>query len=113
VISFSSSDSSNNVINVKSSKVTRTASGSAGEVSGSNHSVNRTSEGSSYEWVDSCVLNIPTSFRDSNGLDKFLFKIAFIKPDCPLDVVMDDICGHTDRVCHGGENALQDFFFCV
>ena len=54
---------------------------------------------------------VHTSLRDSNSLDKYLSKKSFIKLDCPSDVVMVDICGHTDRVCHGRENAPQYFFF--
>jgi len=50
-------DSSNNVVNIESSKVTRTASGNAGETGNSDHSV---SKGPSYEWLDPRVLKIPT-----------------------------------------------------
>ena len=71
----SSTDSFDNVINVESSKVTRTASGSAGDMS-------------RYAWVDPRILNIPTCFRDSNALDKILSKVAFLKPDTPSDALM-------------------------
>jgi len=37
--------------------------------------------------------------------------VSFIKPDAPLDVLMANICGYSDRVCHGRENAPHDFFF--
>jgi len=69
----SSDDSSNNVVNIKSYEVTRTVSGSAGKTSSSNHSV---SEGLSHEWVYPCLFKIPTSFRDSDILDKFLSKVS-------------------------------------
>ena len=75
VMSSSSSDSSDSVVNVESS-VTRTASDSAREVSGSDHSIDRSSEGPTYEWGDSSVLKLPTSFRDFNSLDKFVSKIS-------------------------------------
>jgi len=74
-------DSSNNVINIEFSKVTRTVSDSVGETSSSNHSV---SDGPSYEWVNPHALKIPISFRDSDVLDKFLSKVSFIKLDAPL-----------------------------
>lgn len=90
---------------------TRTTYGSAGEVSSSDRSVGQRSKGLNYEWVDPSVLNIPTGFRDSNSLDKFLSKVAFIKLDCSSDALMTDIYGYTDRVCHGRENAPHDFFF--
>jgi len=101
----SSTNSSYSVINVESSEVTRTTSGSAENVSNSNHSVNRRSEGPSYEWVDPRVLNIPTCFRDSNNLDKFLSKVAFLKPDSPSDALMIDIYVEFNsvKVQEGGE----------
>ena len=95
VMSSSSSDPYDSVVNVESF-ITRTASGSAREVSGSDNSIDRSSEGLSYKKVDSSVLKIPTSFRDSNSLDNFLSKNSFIKPDYPSDAVMTHICGHID-----------------
>jgi len=102
----SSVDSSDNVANIESS-VTRTASGSAIEGSESSQS----SDDPSYDWVDPLVLKIPTRLRDSDSLDQFLAKNSFLTSDCPLDKVMADICGLTDRVCHGQESAPQIFFF--
>jgi len=99
----SSTSSSNSVVNVESSEVTHTTSSSARDVRSSDHPFGQRSEGPSYEWIDSCVLNIPTSFRDFNSLDKILFEFAFIKPKCPPNVMMVDICGYTDQVCHGRE----------
>jgi len=96
----------NNVVNIKSS-VTRTASNSArkgGELS-------RSSDNPSYDWVDPSVLRIPTRLRDSDSLDQFLANHSFLTAECPLDAIMVDICGTTDRVCHSRENAPQDFFF--
>jgi len=104
----STSNSSNSFVNIESSYFTRTASGSARDVSDSN---NFKSVGSSYEWVDPHVLDIPTCLRDSNTLDKFLYKVTFLKLDSPSDALMADICGYTDRVCHRRENAPHDFFF--
>jgi len=106
-------DFSNNVVDIESSEVTCTAFGSTKETSNSDHFVNRRSEGSCYELVNPRVLKILTSCRNSNVLDKFLSKVSFIKPDAPLDALMIDICGYTDRVCHGRENAPHDFLFCL
>jgi len=82
-------DASNNVVNIEPSEVTHTASGSAGEVSNSDHSVYRSSESPSYESVSLRVLNIPTCLRDSNNLDKFLSKVSFSKPDSPSDTFVE------------------------
>ena len=57
------------------------------------------------------MLKIPTSFRDSDVLDKFISKVSFIKLDAPSDALMADICGYSDRVCHGRENVPHDLFF--
>jgi len=67
----STSDSSKSIVNIESSDVTRTAFGSARDV---NDSDDFKSDCPSYEWVDQRVLDIPTSFRDSNNLDKYLSK---------------------------------------
>jgi len=107
----SSTNSSDSFINVESFEVSHTTSGSAGDVSNSDHLVDRRSKGLSYEWVDPRVLNITTCFRDYNNINKFLSKVAFLKSDSPSDALMVDICGYTDRVCHGRENAPHDFFF--
>lgn len=64
-----------------------------------------------YEWVDPCVLDIPTCFRSSSVLDGFLSKVSILKPDSPSDVVATNSCNHTDQVCHDRENGPQDFFF--
>jgi len=110
----SSCNSFDDVVNIESYEVTRTASGgarSASSSSSSDRSVDQELDGPSYEWVDPRVLNIPTCFMDSNSLDKLLPKVTFLKPDSPVDTVMADICGYTDCVCHGRDNAPHDFFF--
>jgi len=86
---LSSSNSSNSVIHVNSF-VTRT---SFDEVRGGSNS-SQSSDGPRYDWVDSSVLRIPRKFRDSNTLDQFLSETSFVKPDCPTDAVMADICCH-------------------
>jgi len=100
--------STNSVVDIESSEVTHTVSSSARETSDLDHSI---SEGLSYKWVNPRVLKIPTSFRNFDVLDKFFSKVSFIKPDAPSDALMDGICGYSDRVCHGRENAPHDFFF--
>jgi len=35
----------------------------------------------------------------------------FSEPDCPTEALAVVVCGATDRVCHGQENAPHDFFF--
>jgi len=102
----SSVDSSHYFVNIESS-VTRTVFGSVREGSGSSQS----SSSLSYDWVDPFILKIPTKLRDFDSLNQFLSKNSFIRPDCPTDAVIADICGLTDRVCHSQENAPQDFFF--
>jgi len=62
LVMSSTSYSTNSVAHIESSDVTCTASGSARDVSGLDDSK---SDGPSYEWVDPCVLDIPTCFRDS------------------------------------------------
>jgi len=101
-------DSSNNMVTIESFEVARTTSGSTRETSNLDRSI---LEGSSYEWVDPRVLKIPTSFRDFDILDKFLSKVSFIKSDAPSYTLMADICGYSDQVCHGRENAPHDLFF--
>jgi len=82
--------------------VTRTASGSASQ----------SSDGPSYDWVDPSVLKIPNRVRTSDDSDKFLSENDnFLMPDCPSEAITANICGVTDRVCHGRENAPHDFFF--
>jgi len=82
--------------------VTRTASSSTSQ----------SSDGPSYNWVDPSILKIPTRVRTSDDLDKFLYaNDNFLTPDCPSEAITADICGVTDRVCHGLENAPHDFFF--
>jgi len=88
--------------NVVDSSLTRTASGSA------SHS----SDDPSYDWVDPSVLQIPSKIKSSDDLDEFLSAHKnFLTPDCPIEALAVDICGVTDRVCHGRENAPHDFFF--
>jgi len=56
-----------------------------------------------YEWVDPCVLDIPTCFRGSFALDGFLSKVSMLKSN-------SNNCNHTDQVSHR-ENGSRDFFF--
>jgi len=94
----SSIESSNNM----DSSLTRTVSGSASQ----------SSDGPNYDWVDPSVLRIPSKIKSSNDLDEFLSSHKnFLAPDCPTEALTVDICGVTDRVCHGRENAPHDFFF--
>jgi len=79
----SSSDSFDSVVNIDSSNVTCTASRSAGDLSNSDHSVDRKSDGPSYEWVNPRVLDIPTCFRSPNDLDKILSKVSFLNRILP------------------------------
>ena len=89
----SSTNSSNSVVNIESVDVTCTTSGSVGDVSDSDKSK---FDSPSYKWVDPCILDIPTCFRDSNNLDKFLSKVAFLKPYSLSDALIADICGYID-----------------
>jgi len=93
-------ESSHNVGNVESF-VTHTPSGSA----------RQSSDDLSYDWVNPSVLKIPTRIRTSDSLDQFLSENNFLTPDCPSEAIVADICGVTDHVCHGRENAPHDFFF--
>jgi len=86
------------------SSVTRTASGSASQ----------SSDNPSYDWVDPSVLRIPTKIKTADDLDKFLsINKDFLESDCPTEALAVDVCGVTDRVCHGWENAPHDFFLYV
>jgi len=87
------SNSSNSVVHIESSDVTCTASGSARDVSDFDNSK---SDGPSYEWVDPCVLDIPTCFWDSNNLVKFFSKVAFLKLNSPSDMLMAYIYVYTE-----------------
>jgi len=68
----SSTDLSNSNLNVESSERTHTTFGSGRDISGWNQTVDPRSDCASYEWVNPCVLDIPTCFRGPNDLDKFL-----------------------------------------
>jgi len=84
------------------SSLTRTASGNASQ----------SSDDPSYDWVDPSILQIPTRIRTADDLDKFLSANEdFLAPECPIEALVADICGVTDRVCHGRENAPHDLFF--
>ena len=88
--------------NVVDSSMTRTASSGASQ----------SSDGPSYDWVDPSVLQIPSKMKSSDDLDGFLaVHKNFLALDCPTEALSVDICGVTDRVCHGRENAPHDFFF--
>jgi len=93
-------DSSSSVVKSESS-VNRTASGSASQ----------SSNGPSYDWVDPSVLKIPTRIRSADSLDKILSENSFLSLECSSKAITADICGVTDRVCHGRENAPHNFFF--
>jgi len=67
--------------------------------------------GPNYEWVDISVRNIPTVFRKPDDLDKVLARAPVVRSGLPSDIVIAEICGYTDRVCHGRENAPVDFFY--
>jgi len=84
------------------SSLTRTTFGSA------SHS----SDNPSYDWVDPSVVKIPTRIRTYDNLDKFFSANEnFLVPDCPSEALIADVCGVSNRVCHGRENVLHDFFF--
>lgn len=94
----SSIESSNSV----DSPLTHTASGSASQ----------SSDGPSYDWVDPSVLQIPTKIGIADDLDEFFYvNKNFLASECPTEALAVDVCGVTDRVCHGRENASHDFFF--
>jgi len=107
----SSTDPSDSILNVESSELTRITSSGAIDMSGSDHTVDPKSDCLSYDWVDPWVLDVPTCYRGPNDWDKFLSKVSIFKPDSPLDAVVAESYGHTDRVWHGWESTPQDFFF--
>ena len=86
-------DSSRIILNLESSKHSHSTSGCV-----------------DYEWVDPCVLDVPTCFRTPTTLDDFLANASILKLDASSDMVVADNCSHSDQVCHGWENASQDFF---
>jgi len=94
----SSKESSNDM----DSSLTRTASGNASQ----------SSDGPNYDWVDPSVLRIPSKIKSSDDLDKFLLSHKnFLASNFPTEELAVDICGVTDQVCHGRENAPHDFFY--
>jgi len=107
----SSTNFFDSILNIQPSALTRTIFGGARDVSNSDDRIGPMSDDPSYKWVDPRVLDTLTYFRGPNDLDKFLSKVSFLKPDSPLDAVVVDICGYTDRVCHGLDSAPQDFSF--
>jgi len=107
----SSTNLSNSILNIEPSKLTHTASGGVGDVSGSYHTIDLRLNCSSYEWVGPRILDIPTCFRGPNDLDNFLSKVSILKPDSPSNAVVADSCGHNSQVCDGRESAPQVFFF--
>jgi len=67
--------------------------------------------GPTYDWVDIAVRNTATTLRKPNDLDKVIAKAPLVRSGLPSDIIVAEICGYTDRVCHRRENALVDFFF--
>jgi len=61
--------------------------------------------------VDVTVRNIATTLRKSDDLDKLIARAPLVRSGLPSDIIVAEICGYTDHVCHGRENAPVDFFF--
>jgi len=61
--------------------------------------------------VDITVRNIATTLRKPDDLNKEIAKAPLVCSGLPPDIIVVEICGYTDRVCHGRENAPIDFFF--
>jgi len=95
---MSSQHSSNRIVNIESS-----GSGSGESTSGS--------RGPTYDWVNISVRNFPTIFRKSDDLDKVIARAPVVQFGLPSDILIAEICGYTDRVFHGRENASIDFFY--
>ena len=104
-------ESFGSIVNLRSSEPTHSASGSVRN--NSDQPIDVASDIPNYEWVDPHVLDVATYFKGPTTLDGFLSKMSILKPDAALDVVAADSCSHSDRVCHGRENAPQKFFFYV
>jgi len=100
---MSSQLSSNRIVSIESS-------GSEGSSSGSGESTSG-SRGPMYDWVDVSVRNIPTILRKPDDLDKVIARALVVRSGLPSDILIAEICGYTDRVCHGRENAPVDFFY--
>jgi len=69
------------------------------------------SMGPNYDWADISVRNIPTILREPDDLDKMILKAPLVRFGLPSDIVVAEICGYTDRVCPGRENAPVDSFY--
>ena len=100
---MSSQLSSNRIVNIESS-------GSEGSLSGSGESTSG-SRGPMYDWVDVSVRNFPTIFRKPDDLDKVIARAPVVRSGLPSDILIAEICGYSDRVCHGRENVPVDFFY--
>jgi len=100
---MSSQLSSNRIVSRESSERGESSSGSSESTSGS--------LGPTYDWVEIAVRNTATMLRKPDDLDKVIAKAPLVHSGLPSDIVVAEICGYTDRVCHGRENAPVDFFF--
>jgi len=69
--------------------------------------------GPTNDWVESAIRNTATTLRKYDDLDKVIAKAPLVRSGLPSDIVVAEICGYTDRVCHGRENAPVDFFLCL
>jgi len=90
--------SSRIILSSESFQHTHSASGGVRDFSGLDQAVDlasRPSDDPNYEWVDPRVLDILTCFKGSTALDDFLFEASILRPDAPLDAVVDDSCNHT------------------
>ena len=100
---MSSQLSSNRIGSRESSESGESSSGSSESTNGS--------LGLTYDWVEVAVRNAATMLRKPDDLDKVIAKASLVRSGLPSDMIIAEICGYTDRVCHGRENAPVDFFF--
>ena len=90
---MSSQLSSNRIGSRESSETGESSSGSSESTSGS--------LGPTYDWVEMAVRNTATMLRKPDDLDKVIAKAPLVRSGLPSDIVVAEICGYTDRVCHG------------
>ena len=50
-------------------------------------------------------------FKKPDDLDKVIARAPVVRSGLPSDILIAEICGYTDRVYHGRENAPIDFFY--
>jgi len=96
---------------LSSNRVGSRESGESGESSSGSDESTSGSMGPSYDWVDISVRNTPTVFKKPDDLDKVIARAPVVRSGLPSDILIAEICGYTDRVCHGRENAPVDFFY--